>query len=522
MAGPVYYTDLYPDSTRLPDYYNGKFIIYEWMRGWMKAVTMLPNGDFDKMEPFAPGVKMNSVIDMEVGPDGKIYLLEYGTGWFTKNPDAGLARIDYIAGNRPPVVSGVSVDRTSGLLPFTVRLKAEASDPEKGKITYEWDLGNGEKKETTDPVLEYTYTKIGDYTISVVAKDDQGATAKSEGVSVYAGNSEPVVSIALKGGNKSFYLPGAPIAYQVNVRDNDTSPIDPANLYVAVDYIQGYDKSATPMGHQQGSAAVSGRQLTQTLDCKSCHKEADKSIGPAFLLVAQKYQNDPKAANYLAQKIVKGGSGVWGDVAMSAHPSLSGGDVNQIVTYILSLGNQAALKKSLPQTGLIVPPASQPPNTAMVISASYTDKGGNNIKALTGKTAVSLRGSSVSFTGSEKLKGFAPYKYNGRQVMIFPAKDGWVALDSVDLTGVRMIGLVCGWQTAPKGSLDFEARLDGPDGKLLGKGTMPPVSKKGQQSGIASIPIRPVTDGTMHAVYIRYSAKEPVSGGIQFVQFNSK
>ncbi|MFL5786931.1 MAG: ThuA domain-containing protein, partial [Flavisolibacter sp.] len=46
MAGPVYYTDMFPKDTRLPDYYNGKLIIYEWMRGWMKAVTMLPNGDF--------------------------------------------------------------------------------------------------------------------------------------------------------------------------------------------------------------------------------------------------------------------------------------------------------------------------------------------------------------------------------------------------------------------------------------------------------------------------------------------
>jgi cytochrome c len=522
MAGPVYYTDLYPDSTRLPDYYNGKLIIYEWMRGWMKAVTMLPDGDFDKMEPFAPGVKMNSVIDMEAGPDGKLYLLEYGTGWFTKNPDAGLARIDYIAGNRPPVVSGVSVDRSSGLLPFTVRIKAEASDPEKGKMTYEWDLGNGQKKETTEPELEYTYTKIGDYTISVMAKDDQGAVSGSSGVSVYAGNSEPVVSIALKGGNKSFYLPGVPVAYHVNIRDDDTAAIDPANLYVAVDYMQGYDKSAVPMGHQQGSAAVSGRQLTQTLDCKSFHKEADKSIGPAFVLVAQKYQSDPKAASYLAQKIIKGGSGVWGDVAMSAHPGLAGSDVNQIVTYILSLGDKAAVKKSLPQSGMVVPPASGAPNTAMVISASYTDKGGNNIKALTGKTAVSLRSSSVSFTGSEKVKGFAPYKYNGQQVMIFPAKDGWVASDSVDLTGVRTISLVCGWQTAPKGSLDFEVRLDGPDGKLLGKGAMPPVTKKGQQSGIAAISIGAVADGSMHSVYVVYAGKEPVSGGIEFIQFQSR
>jgi cytochrome c len=291
---------------------------------------------------------------------------------------------------------------------------------------------------------------------------------------------------------------------------------------VAVDYLQGYDKSAMPMGHQQGSAAVSGRLLTQTLDCKSCHKEADKSIGPAFVLVAQKYQDDPKAANYLAQKIVKGGSGVWGDVAMSAHPSLSGDDVNQIVTYILSLGNKAVVKKSLPQTGSIVPPGSAAPNAAMVISASYTDKGGNNIKALTGKTTASLGSNSVYFTGLEKVKGFTPYKYNEHQFMIFPAKDGWVATDSVDLTRVSHIGVVCGWQTAPRGSLDFEARLDGPDGKLLGKGVMPPVTKKGQQSGIASIPIGAVTDGGMHSVYIVYAGKEPISGGIEFIQFQSK
>ena len=52
MAGPVYYTDLYPKETRYPDYYNGKLFIYEWIRNWIKVVTMQPNGDYDKMEPF--------------------------------------------------------------------------------------------------------------------------------------------------------------------------------------------------------------------------------------------------------------------------------------------------------------------------------------------------------------------------------------------------------------------------------------------------------------------------------------
>lgn len=283
--------------------------------------------------------------------------------------------------------------------------------------------------------------------------------------------------------------------------------------------MEGYDKSAMPLGHQQGSAAVSGRQLTQTLDCKSCHKEADKSIGPAFVLVAQKYQNDPKAATYLAQKIIKGGSGVWGDVAMSAHPSMSGDDVNQIVTYILSLGNKVTMRKSLPQTGSIVPPANEPPKMAMVISASYTDKGGNHIKALTGKTTVSLRSNTVYFTGLEKVNGFTPYKYNGQVVMVLPAKAGWVAMDSIDLTGVRRFGLLCGYQTPPKENLDFQLRLDRPDGPLLGHIGIPPSEPKGRGSG-ASFDVSAVTDGAMHTLYILYTGKEAISGGIQWVQFN--
>lgn len=95
MAGPVFYSDLYPAETRLPDYYNGKVFIYDWMRNWIMAVTLQPNGDFYKMEPFMSTTKYAAPIDMELGPDGRLYILEYGTGWFHKNKDAGLSRIDF-------------------------------------------------------------------------------------------------------------------------------------------------------------------------------------------------------------------------------------------------------------------------------------------------------------------------------------------------------------------------------------------------------------------------------------------
>lgn len=524
MAGPVYYTDMFPKETRLPDYYNGKLIIYDWIRGWIKAVTMLPNGDFDKMEPFFENIKVNSLIDMEVGPDGKLYLLEYGNGWFTKNPDAGLARIDFNEGNIPPQISAFHVDKTSGVLPFTIKATVDAKDIEKEKITYRWDLGNGETKETTEPALEYAYNKAGDYKISVSAKDSKGDSTKSEFISVYAGNEEPRVDIHLTGGNKSFYLPGVPLNYSVDVKDNDTARVDPANLFVSVDYVEGFDKAGATMGHQQGQATISGKSLAMSLDCKSCHKEAEKSVGPAFLDVANKYQKDPNAANYLSQKIIKGGSGVWGEVAMAAHPTLSQGDVQQIVGWILSLGNKSAVKKSLPQSGKIVPEQNKKPDAALVVTASYTDKGGNNIKPLTGSNTASLRSNTVGFSGNEKMKGFKVYNYNGRSLLIIPENEGWFEMDSIDLTGVRSVNIMSMWQAPPEFGFNFEVRLNAPDGKLIGKGSMP-VPARNAQMGVTHVQLEPVTDGQYQKLYFLYKPNNPkgtLAAGLSALQFGTK
>ena len=131
MAGPTYYADLYPGNTNLPDYYDGKVIIYDWMRGWMKAVSLFADGTFNKMEPFASDINVNNLIDMELGPDGRIYLLEYGSGWFTANEDSGLGYIDFNGGNRPPVIDHLIVDKTSGQLPLEVTASISARDREK-------------------------------------------------------------------------------------------------------------------------------------------------------------------------------------------------------------------------------------------------------------------------------------------------------------------------------------------------------------------------------------------------------
>jgi glucose/arabinose dehydrogenase len=94
MAGPVYHADRFQGATALPRYYDGKLFTYDWIRGWIKAVTLGPNEEYEAMETFMDSTKFASPIDLELGPDGALYLLEYGTGWFAKNPDAGLSRLE--------------------------------------------------------------------------------------------------------------------------------------------------------------------------------------------------------------------------------------------------------------------------------------------------------------------------------------------------------------------------------------------------------------------------------------------
>ena len=285
MAGPIYYTDLYSKATRLPDYYNKKVFFYDWIRGWIKVLTLQPNGDLDKMEPFMATSKFNAPIDMETGPDGRIYVLEYGSGWFTKNKDAGLARIDYNTGNRAPEVKAIAANKLYGKLPLPVVFTVTATDPEKDKMTYTWNLGNGIKKTTQLPKLLYTYTKKGNYNISVEVKDDRDATTLSKTVAVLAGQDSPDMKLK--------------------------------------------------MANMQANAA--GKTLMMSLDCQACHKVSEKSVGPAFTEVAKKYPGNTASTSHLVKKVTTGGHGVWGDVDMPAHPNLKPTEIKQIVNWIYSL-----------------------------------------------------------------------------------------------------------------------------------------------------------------------------------------
>ena len=508
MAGPVYYADLYKGEKMLPDYYHGKVFIYDWIRGWMKAVTLFPNGDFNKMEPFAPEIELNNLIDMELGPDGRIYLLEYGTGWFSKNDDSALSYIEYNGGNRPPVIAGLRADRRSGKVPLVVNFSVEATDREDDEISYRWHLGDGSTWKEAGASLEHTFSDPGEYLVTVEAVDNKGAAIKSEALTIVAGNTQPVVSIDIESSNKSFFVPGLPISYKVSIQDAEdkAATIDESNIFVSVDYLEGFDQAALSLGHQEVSAAVTGKALTLSLDCKACHKENSKSVGPSYMAIAQRYKDERGAGNYLRRKIAEGGGGVWGEVAMAAHPDLANEELRQIVVYIRSLAGPEGKNKSLPPAGELVP-GPESVGKALVLTASYTDNGSAGSRPLTGTKTVVLQSNTLSFGSSTETQGFNPVSFDGRDFLLLPRDGGWFVVDDIDLTGIRNVNIATGWRPVPKVGLELEMRLDSPEGKLLGKGRIAAPSP-GQEGGLISIPLREQITGKAGKIYVVYKPEE--------------
>jgi cytochrome c len=78
-----------------------------------------------------------------------------------------------------------------------------------------------------------------------------------------------------------------------------------------------------------------GADLIAANDCLACHKVDEKVVGPSYQEVAAKYTQAD--AQTLVTKIIEGGTGVWGEVPMTAHPTVSKEDGLEMVNYILSL-----------------------------------------------------------------------------------------------------------------------------------------------------------------------------------------
>jgi cytochrome c len=489
MAGPVYYSEKFKgQENAFPSYLDGKLIIYEWMRNWVRLVTMDDKGNITDIEPFMDNIQFNNLTDMEFGPDGRLYTLEYGTKWFARNMDARLAVIEFNKGNRAPTVA-LTADVMRGSVPLAVQFSAaDSKDPDNDPVKFDFAL-DGKTMASPDGKLNYTFEKPGIYRTKVTVTDDKGVQSSSE-VTVVAGNQPPVVSIDWKG-NKDFYFYKGSGNYKVNVEDKEDGTLAAGTaskdrVMVTFDYLpQGYDMTSIAQGHQKSE--MPGKILIAESDCKSCHLIDEKSAGPSYKMVAAKYAKDQRAIETLSDKILKGGSGVWGDVPMAAHPQVSKQQAAQMVEYILSLGKEQK-NVSLPVAGTVkfdkpLGPMGQPVG-AYILTASYEDKGNGTIPSSSAESSVVLNAPVVRGEYFEELNGPARFDIpTGGQALQNIKHGSSAATRGIDLTGVRNMGVTVIEMGANKGGT-IDVYLDSREGKKIGTFDMSKSKRIPIQSGI--------------------------------------
>ncbi|MEU9848685.1 ThuA domain-containing protein [Streptomyces sp. NPDC047985] len=249
MGGPVYHYDAALDSpVKLPEAYDGQFFAGEFGRRWIKAIAHDADGTVRSIDP-VPWTG-TQVMDMAFGPDGALYVLDYGTGWFGGDENSALYRIENAAGGRSPNAVASS-DRTSGTAPLKVRFSSEGTvDPDGDTLAYAWDFGDGGASTAADPT--YTYRKNGTYTATVTAKDPTGRTA-SASVHVTVGNTAPKVELQLPGDGQLFGF-GDDVPFRVTVTDPEDGTVDCSK--VEVRFVLGHDSHGHPITTVNGCSGT--------------------------------------------------------------------------------------------------------------------------------------------------------------------------------------------------------------------------------------------------------------------------
>jgi hypothetical protein len=247
MGGPAYAYDKHNRSaTKWPAAFDGLPLFAEWTRDYVKAFHLDRHDRVTTIDPVLPSIVFDNPMDLEFGPDGALYVLEYGDGYFSENPDAQLARIDFAPRNRTPVPKAAATP-TSGSAPLTVSFSsAGTADPDGDALSYAWDFDADGTVDSRAPNATFTFTRNGNYRPVLKVTDSTGRSAAAE-VILPVGTLAPVVRFVTPTAGQPFVF-GDTVGYQVSVTDD--APVDCTR--VTVTYILGHDQHGHPLSTSSG------------------------------------------------------------------------------------------------------------------------------------------------------------------------------------------------------------------------------------------------------------------------------
>ena len=361
IGGPVFRrADAAAAARPWPTYYEGKWIIGDFVRNWIMAATL--NDDRTKvtsLERLVPDEAFSSLMDLKFGPTGDLYVLEYGTQWYSNNADARLSKVVFNAGNRAPKVMA-SADRTAGATPLVVTLSSSGTvDYDLDPLRYQWTVtapGGGPERRFTEAAPRVTLDRPGAYQVSLTVTDAAGLS-NTASFPIIAGNEPPQVKLELTQGNRTFFIPGQSVSYRAVVTDKEDGRIADDRVFVTAEYVPtGVTRAQLAAVKEAFRPAESFRHLSAIglmakNDCRVCHQVDAKSVGPSFMDISRKYKDEAGAVDRLTEKVITGGSGAWGTVAMAAHPNLTPSDASALVALILSTADTTRAPQRLPAQG---------------------------------------------------------------------------------------------------------------------------------------------------------------------------
>lgn len=473
-SGPVYHFDESIKSEgKWPQHFDKKLFIFEWMRSWVLAVEMDEKGAYKGMENPFGGNPFRKPIDIAFGPDGAMYVLDYGSNWYAHNADARLTRVTYQHGNRAPSAQ-IAASAKEGVSPFNVQFSAtESSDLDAGdQLSYIWNFTETSAQSTVENP-SFTFEKNGTHKVQLIVKDKEGLsdTAFQD---IVVGNAPPDLQVSIEG-NQSFFQSNQPIQYAVAVSDkedgnSDDGSISPEAVQVRLKHLQ----NSTDVGaireveslDASTTAFLQGKQLMDGSDCRACHALDAESVGPSLLQISERYDKAEEA--HLIEKVLKGGTGVWGDKIMSAHPQHTEAEAKSMVQYILALTESSEEAQVLPLSGKISTYKASNKDLLVLIS-SYVDKGANDQPPISREVRHIFRPTlvpAVAFDNAKRIKA-KPYNEEGDLYAEVALNGCYIGFDDIDLTGIKTIRAKI---RSTSDWVSVEARQGSHEGKLLAQG----------------------------------------------------
>lgn len=254
MAGPVYhYDDEAVGPHGLPSYFDGSLFIYEWARHWIKEIKFDADGHPAAINPILSDKTFIRPMDMELGPDGRLYLIEWGND-FNGGPNSKVVRLDYYGSEARPPVAAATATPSSGPLPLDVTFQADTTHvhgPDEA-LSYAWDVDGNGTPDAYGAQYTHTFETAGTHTVHLTVTDSAGRSATDE-ITVTAGNTRPAVTIdwPVEGGVVPI---DTPIAYQVTATDPEDASIAEDRV-LAQPYL-GRDSHLWPLQEQSGTTGT--------------------------------------------------------------------------------------------------------------------------------------------------------------------------------------------------------------------------------------------------------------------------